>query len=81
MVKHIANFCGNSPMTGKNKKNAMNMKKTPAATMMAKTVIACLDGTNWAADCTFPGSSRTPLVTLQSPTAITNNVTFKHGQS
>lgn len=49
---------------GRNMKNAINIKNTPAAIIMAKAVNACLDGTNWVADCTFAGSSRTPFVTL-----------------
>ena len=65
IVKEIANFCGTRTITGKNIKNAMNMKKDPAAIIMKKAVSACLDGTNDAADCTFAGSSRTLFVTLQ----------------
>jgi hypothetical protein len=65
-VKEMANFCGNSTITGRNMKKAINMKKTPAAVMMAKHVTACLDGTKLAAACTFPGNSLTPFVTLST---------------
>ncbi len=65
-VKEMANFCGNSTITGRNMKKAINMKKTPAAVMMAKHMTACLDGTKLAAACTFPGNSLTPFVTLST---------------
>lgn len=70
-VKEMANFCGNSTITGRNMKKAINMKKTPAAVMMAKHMTACLDGTKLAAACTFPGNSLTPFVTeLKAPTMV-----------
>lgn len=52
-MKEIANFCGTRTITGRNRKNAINMKKDPAAIIIANAVSACLEGTNCAADCTF----------------------------
>jgi len=53
IVKEIANFCGTRTITGRNIKNAINMKKDPAAIIIENAVSACLEGTNCAADCTL----------------------------
>jgi hypothetical protein len=63
-VKHIANFRGITTITGRNMIKAMKMKKMPVARSMPKYRRAFPEGRLLAADCTFPGKSRTPFDTM-----------------
>jgi len=60
----MANFWGISTMTGRNMVNEMKTKNTPVARSKPKYISAFPEGTVLVADCRFPGSSLTPLETL-----------------
>lgn len=58
-------------MTGRNKVNAMKMKKAPVASNSPKYNRAFPDGMLLVADCKLPGKSLTPFVTtLKVPETV-----------